>query len=136
MQRRFFTVFSAVSLVLLAAICFLCARAHHYGNGHDYVEWTTSDNGGYHVGANQEALILFKFSGKIFGFDEIRAPSLVLIPVLAFLASLWVWKRWDEHQNRRCDPEPHCDRCGYDLRATPGRCPECGTAPTKLRVTT
>jgi hypothetical protein len=45
--------------------------------------------------------------------------ALLSVPVLAWI--LWAWRR-----RRLARRVGHCRVCGYDLRATPDRCPECG----------
>jgi hypothetical protein len=60
---------------------------------------------------------------------ELRIP--LWFP-LALFAALPI-ARWLVH--RRQFAAGMCSQCGYDLRATPNRCPECGTIPPKGIIT-
>jgi hypothetical protein len=55
---------------------------------------------------------------------HVVAPHWLLISACMPLPA-WRGTRW--YRRRRTFAKGLCRRCGYDLRATPERCPECGT---------
>jgi hypothetical protein len=52
-------------------------------------------------------------------------PHWALVAASSLLPLAWVVRRWRTRGLRR---QGHCRGCGYDLRASRDRCPECGRA--------
>jgi hypothetical protein len=55
---------------------------------------------------------------------RITVPFWAIVFATCALPAAWLRRKW-----RRRGASGLCARCGYDLRATPGRCPECGAVP-------
>jgi hypothetical protein len=79
-----------------------------------------------------EWFYIYSSAGKAVADPAIYYSTWIIIadwliaPVFFTLPAIW-WRQWFIRRKRH--GLGLCEKCGYDLRATPDRCPECGTIP-------
>lgn len=66
--------------------------------------------------------------GPPFATVREREAACPLWPVVLVGVATGVWLVTSMHRRRAWEREGRCAGCGYDLRASPARCPECGHA--------
>ena len=76
-------------------------------------------------------LRIYRASLGSYDTGTVEVPYWMLATVFVILPALWT-VRFVRHRRRESWRSANrCLTCGYDLRATPERCPECGSVPTR-----
>jgi hypothetical protein len=87
------------------------------GNGHRGIRFILSlGRAGIHLSS----------SSSDYFSDRVSLPFWAAAAISA--AALGAWIVAGMRRRGQSSRDNHCQRCGYDLRATPDRCPQCGTS--------
>lgn len=68
----------------------------------------------------------YPFGRTVSRSNQLSVPYWLITIVAALPIAPWCWQWIRRRQRSRAGM---CASCGYDLRATPDRCPECGATP-------
>jgi hypothetical protein len=157
MRRRLLNLVTALSLLLCVAATVLWVRSYgrrdwlvwiprgsglHYlltDNGTLMLAWEqgqADETELYHCWeVNSQArdrrniwsdLIRFRYEHRRASHRDIEVPMWVVAALFGAWPARWYFARVRAFRAQRLR---QCLNCGYDLRATPGRCPECGVVP-------
>jgi hypothetical protein len=119
-KRRVFNILAGVSLLLLVFT----------------VLFVDSDRGeAYPPGETFESIHVFGWYCDLNWHSRLLPygipATLILAPAFSVLPILWLKSRFWKRRNVK---SAYCIHCGYDLRATPDQCPECGATTPKKQI--
>jgi hypothetical protein len=131
-KHRLFSLLAGLSLPLCVATVGLWARSYWVEDYHilNKARW-----GRYFVDSHDGSVLVWKYldispsTGQISlasAFPAFFLPDFVATVFFAILPGILVVHRFRSARHKK--PAGVCSICGYDLRATPERCPECGTS--------
>jgi hypothetical protein len=75
-------------------------------------------------------MLLFMFAGAAISqavFGDLKGTGGAFIAIAVVIGLVCAWGVTVRMIRGKVYPDGTCAGCGYDLRATPDRCPECGT---------
>jgi hypothetical protein len=126
-KRKWLNIASVLSLLMCTATAVLWVQSYtlplfadvgtplHNGSTERSTDW------GWHLGSDHGVIHVAPFN-SFYSWDTPHWKLAVLFALPLVWRARNRYRRWDAERSAG-----KCARCNYDLRATPDRCPECGT---------
>jgi hypothetical protein len=130
-KQHLFDILAALSLILSLAIYWTAVKSFQ----HPSTDWHwLTDNGRYRLALTMGVLEIRSVKAR----QTTEFPLAVPLGICLVLPTKWLFAKMSLRRRRReelryartLNQLQRCKCCGYDLRATPDRCPECGAITT------